>query len=104
MKYAVIKTGGKQYRVSEGDELDIEKLEIEEKKAVTFDVVLLVVDGEEVLIGEPKLAKAKVKGKVVKQYKGDKIRVARFRRRKRYSKVKGHRQLLTRVKITKIEL
>lgn len=103
MKYAVIKTGGKQYRVSEGDELDVEKLGTDKDKSIAFDNVLMVVEEGKVTIGEPEVKGAKVKAKVIKQFKGDKIRVARFRRRKRHHKVRGHRQHLTRVKITQIE-
>ena len=102
MSYAVIKIGGKQYRVSKGDTLDIEKLDVEEGKAITFDEVLLVVDGEKVKLGSPKV-KAKVKAKVVSQFRGEKIKVGRYRRRKRHHKVMGHRQYLTKVEITGIE-
>ena len=100
--YAVIKTGGKQYRVSQGDKLSVEKLNIEEGESVTFDDVLLVVDGRKIEIGNPK-AGVKVLAKVLKQYRGDKIRVGRFRRRKRHHKIMGHRQYLTKVEITNIK-
>lgn len=103
MKYAVIRTGGKQYRVRKGDELDIEKLPAEEGKTVTFDEILLFVDGERVELGQPRVKGLEVKAKVLRQFKGDKIRVGRFRHRSRHAKVKGHRQQLTKVKITEID-
>ena len=103
MKYAVIKTGGKQYRVHKGDELEIEKLDIEEGKKVDFGDVLMIADDKKLDLGAPLIKNAKVTGKVISQFRGDKIRVARFRRRKRHSKVQGHRQYLTRVQITEIQ-
>ncbi len=102
MKYAVIKTGGKQYRVSEGDELFIEKIEIEEGKSFAFDQVLLLVDEKKVEVGQPLVKGAKVKVKILAQVRGEKIRVAKFRAKSRYRKVKGHRQRLTKIKIEKI--
>lgn len=102
MQYAVIRTGGKQYRVRKGDELDVEKLPAEEGKTVTFDEVLLLVDGEKVELGQPRVKGLTVKAKVLKQFKGDKIRVGRFKHRGRYAKIKGHRQHLTKIKITDI--
>lgn len=102
MKYAVIRTGGKQYRVKEGDELDIEKLPGKEGESVIFNEVLMLVDGKKIELGQPKVIELKVKAKVLKQFKSDKIRVGRFRHRSRYAKIKGHRQHLTKVKITGI--
>ncbi len=102
MKYAVIQTGGKQYRVSEGDELLVEKIEAEKGAQIDFDQVLLVAGDKKIMVGQPLVAGAKVKAKVLDQVKGEKIRVAKFRAKSRYRKVKGHRQRLTKIKIIKI--
>ena len=102
MKYAVIRTGGKQYRVAEGDEIEVDKLEAEKGKAFTFDEVLLFVDGDKVKVGQPLVKGVKVKVKVVDQVKGKKIRVATFKAKARYRRVKGFRSQLTKVKIDKI--
>jgi len=103
MKYAVIKTGGKQYRASEGEEFEIEKLEGKEGDKIDFDEVLLVVDGEKVEIGAPKVEGAKVLAEIVEQKKGEKIRVAKFKAKSRYRRVQGHRQLLTKIRILEIK-
>ena len=102
--YAVIKTGGKQYRVSEGETLKIEKLEIEPGKKVTFKEVLMVADGEKVQVGSPLVEKASVEAKVVSQGKGKKINILKFKRRKHSMKQQGHRQLFTEVQIGKIKV
>ncbi len=104
MKYAVISSGGKQFRVSEGDTIDVEKLAVEANDAVSFDTVLLSVADEKVTIGKPNIAGAVVKATVVEQRKGEKIRVAKFKAKVRYRRVTGHRQHLTRVKIDQIVL
>jgi len=104
MKYAVIQTGGKQYKVSQGDELCIEKIEGEKGKVVNFDEVLLLVDGDNIQIGQPLIKGVKVKAKILDQIKDKKIRVAKFRAKSRYRKVKGHRQLLTKIKVEKINV
>lgn len=104
MDYAVIKTGGKQYRVSEAEELAIEKLAEEEGKKVIFDQVLLLKKKDKFFIGQPVVRKAQVEAQVVSQFKDKKIRVAKFRAKSRYRKVKGHRQAKTKVKIQKIYL
>ena len=101
--YAIIKTGGKQYKVSEGDEIIIEKLDVVEGDAVTFEEVLSVVDGENVKIGQPKVEGAKVSGKVVKNGKGPKIRIFKYKHKTNYRRRQGHRQPFTKVKIEKIE-
>ena len=101
--YAIIKTGGKQYKVSEGDEVIVEKLEVAEGDAVTFEEVLTIVDGENVKIGTPKVEGAKVSGKVVKNGKGPKIRIFKFKHKTNYRRRAGHRQPFTKVKIEKIE-
>lgn len=102
MKYAIIKTGGKQYKISKGDEIEIEKIDVPTGKMVTFDEILLLVDDKRVKIGRPKVAGVKVKAKVTSHFKGKKIRVAKFKAKSRYRRVKGHRQQLTRVKISSI--
>jgi large subunit ribosomal protein L21 len=102
--FAVIKTGGKQFRVQEGDLLDIEKLEQEKGQKVTFDDVLLVEDEKNTLIGTPIVEKAHVVGEIVENFKDKKIIVFKKKRRKQYRKTSGHRQLLTKVRIEKIVL
>jgi large subunit ribosomal protein L21 len=101
MKYAVIKTGGKQYRVAEGETLTVEKINIEEGKPVEFDQVLLLVKDGQVEVGTPVL-KAKVKGTVKDQAKDKKIRVSRFKAKTQYRRTVGHRQPVTVVRIEKI--
>ena len=100
--YAVIETGGKQYKVSEGDVIFIEKLEAAEGEAVTFDKVLVVADGENVKVGAPAVAGATVTAKVEKQGKAKKIYVFKMKRKKNYRRKKGHRQPFTKVTIEKI--
>lgn len=100
--FAVIKTGGKQFRVQVGDILDVEKLDLEEGKKVTFNDVLLIEDDKNTLIGTPVVEKAQVVGEVMENFKDKKILVFKKKRRKQYRKTTGHRQLLTRVKIEKI--
>jgi large subunit ribosomal protein L21 len=100
--YAVIATGGKQYRVSEGAVLRIEKLEAEEGASVEFDQVLLVGDGDTVSVGKPYLEGGKVQATVMSQGKARKVEIIKFRRRKNYRRTKGHRQNFTQVKITGI--
>jgi large subunit ribosomal protein L21 len=101
MKFAIIKTGGKQYKVSEGDTLRVEKLE-KTDGTVAFDQVMLVVDGDSVSVGQPVVTGAKVAGTVVKEGKADKKLVFRYKSKVRYRKKKGHRQPYTEVKIEKI--
>jgi large subunit ribosomal protein L21 len=100
--YAVIKTGGKQYKVSAGDLLKVEKLDGSVGDTIELDEVLMV-GGEEVKIGTPLLPEAKVKATIVEQGKDKKILVFKSKRRKNYRKKYGHRQPLTRLKITAIE-
>jgi large subunit ribosomal protein L21 len=100
--FAVIKTGGKQYRVEQGDVLEIEKLEIEAGKKVTFKEVLLVENNGEALIGTPYVDKAQVKAVVLESFKDEKVIVFKKKRRKQYKKKTGHRQQLIRVKIEEI--
>ena len=100
---AVIKTGGKQYRVSPKDKLKIEKLDIEEGKDVVFDNVLLIENGKDVIVGEPLIKGATVTGKVLKQAKGDKVMTFKKKPKKRYTLKKGHRQSFTEVEIVDIK-
>ena len=102
--YAVIKTGGKQYRVSEGETLKIEKLEVEPGKKVTFKEVLMIADGENVQLGSPLVDKASVEAKVISQGKGKKVNILKFKRRKHSMKQQGHRQLFTEIQIGKIKV
>lgn len=102
MKYAVIQTGGKQYKVSEGTEIEVDKLIAEQESIVKFEKVLMhAVDGAYQL-GKPYIDGATVTAKVLEQKKGKKIRVAKFKAKARYRKVTGHRQKLTKVVIEKI--
>jgi large subunit ribosomal protein L21 len=101
--YAVIATGGKQYRVSEGDVIFVEKLAGEVDEAVVFDNVLTVVRDGEVQVGAPYLAGAKVTGKVLKQGKDKKILVYKYKSKANYRRKQGHRQPYTKIAIDKIE-
>jgi large subunit ribosomal protein L21 len=101
--YAVIATGGKQYRVAEGDVVRIEKLAADLGATVEFDKVLLVGNGGDVKIGAPLVAGSKVSGVVHKHGKGDKKVIVKFRRRKHYMRQGTHRQFFTEVKITGIQ-
>lgn len=100
--YAIIKTGGKQYVVEEGKVISIEKLDVEEGAEVTFDEVLLV-SGDDIKIGQPNVAGAKVTGKVLEQGKERKIRIFKYKAKSNYRRRQGHRQPFTKVKIEKIE-
>jgi large subunit ribosomal protein L21 len=103
MKYAVIRTGGKQYRVSEGDVVRIEKLDGEVGEMITMDDVLFVGGDGEAKIGAPLVANAKVTGEIVDQLRAKKIIVFKKKRRKSYSRQQGHRQYQTALKIIGIE-
>lgn len=100
--YAVIATGGKQYRVAEGSVLKIEKLEAAEGASVEFDQVVMFVNGDSVQLGKPFLAGSKVTATVQKHGKGDKKVIVKFRRRKHYMRQGTHRQQYTEVKVTGI--
>lgn len=103
--FVVIETGGKQYIAQEGKSIVVDYLEAPEKGKVTFDKVLMYAkDDETVLLGKPYLTGAAVVGEVVKQDKGEKIRIARFRAKSRSRKVRGFRQLLTEVKVVSIKV
>lgn len=99
MVFSIIQTGGKQYKVSAGQKLKIEKLETEVDGNFIFDKVLLIVNGENVKIGTPYIDGAKVEAKVLKQGKGEKKIVFKYHSKARYRKKKGHRQLFTEVEI-----
>ena len=101
--YAVIATGGKQYRVEQGSVLRIEKLAAEPGANVKFDEVLLVGSGESVKVGKPRLSGASVSATVQGHGQGDKVSIVKFRRRKHYLRMKNHRQQYTEVKITAIQ-
>jgi len=101
--YAIIETGGKQYRVSEGEFIFIEKLEAVEEEVVEFDRVLTVVTDGDVVIGKPLVVGAKVTGKVVSHGKGKKIFVFKYKAKSNYRRRQGHRQPYTKVLIEKIE-
>ena len=101
--YAVIKTGGRQYKVSEGETLKIEKLEVEPGKKIIFNEVLMIADGENVQVGSPLVDKASVEAKVISQGKGKKVNILKFKRRKHSMKQQGHRQLFTEIQIGKIK-
>ncbi len=101
MAYAVIKTGGKQYRIQEGDKFDVEKLDAEVDSIITFDA-LLVGEGESVKIGAPIVAGAAVTAKVINQYRGPKGVAFKFKRRKGFHKTIGFRRSLTTLEITSI--
>ena len=99
--YAIIATGGKQYRVSEGDVIYIEKIDAQVDSTVSFDVLLVGNDGD-VKIGPPVVEGVKVEGKVVGQIRGEKIVVYKYKSKKNYRRKQGHRQPYTKVEITKI--
>lgn len=100
--YAVVKTGGKQYRVKQGDKLRVESLDADEGDSITLDQVLMVGEGAEVLVGNPVISSASVSATVVSHGRGKKINVIKFRRRKHYRRQMGHRQNYTELEITAI--
>ena len=100
--YAVIHTGGKQYRVAEGDTLRVEKLAVEAGADIELDKVLMVADGDQVKIGKPYLEGGKVAAKVTAHGRGEKVKIVKFRRRKHHLKRAGHRQSFTELTVTGI--
>ena len=104
MTYAIIKTGGRQFRVAEGDTLDVDLLDVEPGKTATFGDVLLFADGKDVSHGSPLISGAKVTAEVVEQRKDKKVVAFKYKRRKGYHRTVGHRRKLTRVKIKSISL
>jgi large subunit ribosomal protein L21 len=100
--FAVINTGGKQYKVSKGDQIVVEKLDVEEGKKLDISEVLLVSDGKETKVGTPFVPGAKVTAKVVSHQRGEKIRVFKMKPKKRYQRTQGHRQSETTLEIVSI--
>jgi large subunit ribosomal protein L21 len=100
--YAVIKTGGKQYRIQVGEKLKVEQLKAENGSELVIDQVLMVADGDKVSVGTPLVSGAKVSATVLGQGRHDKIRIFKMRRRKHYQKHQGHRQNYTEIQITGI--
>lgn len=104
MAYAIIKTGGRQFRVAEGDTIDVDVLELEPGKTATFGDVLMFADGDDVTHGDPLISGAKVTAEVLEQRKDKKIIAFKYKRRKGYHRTVGHRRKLTRVKIKSISV
>src|SRR5205814_8405287 len=104
MAYAIIKTGGRQYRVAEGDTIDVDLLDVEAGKTATFGEVLMHADGKHVMHGSPFISGAKVTAEVLEQRKDKKVIAFKFKRRKGYHRTVGHRRKLTRVKIKSISV
>ena len=104
MAYAILKAGGKQFRVAEGDIIDVDKLDLEAGAETTFSDVLFHADGDKLTHGSPLVSGASVIGEVVEQYKAKKVIAFKYRRRKGYHRTVGHRQKLTRVRIKSIAL
>jgi len=102
--FAVFESGGKQHRVTQGEVVRLERLPGEPGAPVEFDRVMLIGEGDKLTVGKPYVAGGRVKAEVVKQDRGDKIRIVKFRRRKHYMRRGGHRQLFTDVRITGIEV
>lgn len=100
--YAVVKTGGKQYRVNSGDKIKVEKLDVEVGGTIALDEVLMVNDGKKTAIGTPLVDGAKVQATVLSHGRGDKVMIFKFRRRKHYRKTQGHRQSFTEIQIDSI--
>lgn len=101
--YAVIQQGSRQYKISPVEVIDIDRIPYKEKETFEVDKVLLLADKDTTKIGQPHIPKTKVKFKILKHLKGEKVRVARFKAKSRYSKVKGFRSSLTRVRVELIE-
>ncbi len=100
--YAVIQTGGKQYRVSEGDTVKVEKLDADQGASVELDKVLMVADGEDIKVGTPYVDGGKVTATVKSHGRGKKVKIIKFRRRKHHMKRQGHRQWYTELQVTGI--
>ena len=97
--YAIVSTGGKQYKVAKGDVIDVEKLDAQPGDKVSLDVLMLN-DGKSTVADAAELADKKVVAEVLDQHKGEKVIVFKFKKRKRYHRTKGHRQMLTKIKVT----
>ncbi len=103
MDYAIIDLKGHQYQVKPGEELTVDRIDLDKNKKFDIDKVLLVKQGKKITIGQPTVDKTVVKAKVLDHFKGDKIRVAKFRAKTRYRKVKGFRPYMTKIKIEDIK-
>ena len=104
MAYAIIRTGGRQFRVAEGDTLDVDLLDVEPGKTATFDDILLFADGKDLTHGDPLVSGAKVTAEVLEQRKDKKVVAFKYKRRKGYHRTVGHRRKLTRIKIKTIDV
>jgi large subunit ribosomal protein L21 len=104
MAYAIIKTGGRQYRVAEGETIDVDLLDVEPGKTATFGEVLMFADGKNLTHGTPLISGAKVTADVLEQRKDQKVIAFKYKRRKGYHRTVGHRRRLTRVKIKSISV
>ena len=104
MAYAIFKAGGKQFKVAEGDVIDVDKLDLADGAETTFSDVLMHADGDKLTHGSPLIGGASVVGEVVTQHKAKKVIAFKYRRRKGYHRTVGHRQKLTRIKIKSIAL
>ena len=104
MAYAIIRTGGRQFRVAEGDTLDVDLLDVEPGKTATFGDVLLFADGKDLTHGNPLVSGAKVTAEVLEQHKDKKVVAFKYKRRKGYHRTVGHRRKLTRIKIKTIDV
>lgn len=100
---AIISSGGKQFKVSKGSKINVEKLSLNVGDKVVFDEVLAIIEENNNLIGKPHVKGARVDAKIIEQYKGDKVTIIKFKRRKHYKKKQGHRQNYTRLEIIKIK-
>jgi len=100
--FAVIETGGKQYRVSEGDKIKVEKLDATDGSSFVFDKVLMIAEGDKVNVGKPYIKSGKVEAKILRNGRHKKIIIFKFKPKKRYRKKAGHRQPFTEIQITKI--
>lgn len=101
--YAIVSTGGKQYKVAKGDVIDVEKLDAQPGDKVSLDVLMLN-DGTNTVVDAAALANKKVTAEVVKQFKGEKVIIFKFKKRKRYRRTRGHRQNLTRLQIVELPI
>src|SRR5437016_7753688 len=104
MAYAIIRTGGRQFRIAEGDTIDVDLLNVDAGKTTTFGDVLMFADGDNVTHGDPLISGAKVTAEVLEQRKDKKVIAFKYKRRKGYHRTVGHRRKLTRVKIKSISL
>ena len=100
--YAIIRSGGRQYRAEVGADIDVEKLPVDENQSIVIDDVLIIGNGDQTVIGQPRVEGATVKATVVKQFRGKKIIVFRYRQRNSYKRKTGHRQYYTRLHIDEI--